>query len=152
MSKKWIQQKDEMEKVLIEADVGFLGMIQADKPYVIPMSFAYYQDRILLHSALKGLKLDCIRTNPEVCFSVSQQQLIPNTDPCEFSIRYRSVIARGKAEIMNEPNEKLTALNIIAAKYAKGASLSPIDPQKVRSVAVIVIKINEITGKYNVDD
>jgi len=152
MPKKRMQRKDEKEKVLIEADVGFMGMIQADKPYVIPMSFAYIDDKIFLHSALQGLKLECIRTNPEVCFSVALQELVPNTDPCEFSVRYRSVIARGKAEIMDEPDEKLKALNIIAAKYAKGASLSPIDPKKVQAVAIIVINIDEITGKYNVAD
>jgi len=152
MPKKWMQRKDEMETVLNRAEYGFLGMIQNNKPYVLPMSFAYNQDKIFLHSALKGLKLDCIRTNPEVCFSVSQQQLVPHTDPCQFSVRYRSVIARGKAEIVDEPDEKLKALNIIASKYAKCSNLSPLDLKKAQTVAVIVISIDDITGKYNVAD
>lgn len=61
MPKGWMQEKIEIEKLLNEVEFGFLGMIQGVKPYVIPMTFAYEEDKIYLHAALRGLKIDCIR-------------------------------------------------------------------------------------------
>jgi nitroimidazol reductase NimA-like FMN-containing flavoprotein (pyridoxamine 5'-phosphate oxidase superfamily) len=152
MTKIWIEEKAEIEKILREMDFGFLGLSNNEKPYVIPISYAYEGNRIYLHAALKGLKLEYIRNNPQVCFTVAeQQQLIPNLDPCKVSVRYRSVIARGKATLVEEPDDKITALQIIAAKYSPGSAGSAIDSRKANSVAVIVIEIEEITGKCNVD-
>jgi nitroimidazol reductase NimA-like FMN-containing flavoprotein (pyridoxamine 5'-phosphate oxidase superfamily) len=150
MPKGWIQEKNEMEKLLNEVEFGFLGMIQGVKPYVIPMTFAYQEDKIYLHAALRGLKLDCIRENPQVCFTVAQQELVPNSDPCKFSIRYRSVVAQGQAKVLKDIDEKLKALNIIASKFFKGRIAPAVASEKAQSVAVVVIEIKEITGKYNI--
>jgi len=153
MPKKWMKTRAEMEKVLEEADFGFLGMSQEGKPYVIPMSFAYRKDKIFLHAALKGLKLDHIRNNPHVCFTVAEQQeIVPDSDPCNFSVRYRSVVVRGRAKVMEGIEEKTAALNVIAAKYARGKKIGSFDPRKVVATAVIVIKADEITGKFNTAD
>lgn len=151
MPKKWMQEKSEMEKTLKEMPFGFLGMSLEDKPYVIPMTFAYQEDKIFLHAALKGLKLEYIKNNPQVCFTVAeQQQLVVNNDPCDYAVRYRSVIARGKAKLLEDPDEKITALQTIASKYCKDATVPRIEKKKVQAVNVIVIEIEEMTGKYNV--
>lgn len=152
MPKMWMKEKTEIEKVLREMDFGYLGMSNNAKPYVIPMSYAYQENRIYLHAALKGLKLEYIRNNPRVCFTVAeQQQLVTNHNPCEFSVRYRSVIATGKAKLVEEPDEKIAVLQIIAAKYSPNIVSLDIDTRQANSVAVIVIDIEEITGKCNID-
>lgn len=152
MPKIWMKENAEIEKVLQEMSYGYLGMANNDKPYVVPMSYAYQENRIYLHAALKGLKLDYIQNNHQVCFTVAeQQQLICSHDPCEFSVRYRSVVASGKARLLEEPAEKIAALQIIAAKYSADFTSLDIDTRKANSVAVIVIDIEELTGKCNVD-
>lgn len=151
MPKIWMKDKAEIEKVLKEMDFGCLGLSNNEKPYVIPMSYAYLENKIYLHAALKGLKLEYIQNNPQVCFTVAeQQQLVTNHDPCESSVRYRSVIATGKAKLLKETDEKIAALQIIAAKYSPAMANLDIDTRKANSVAVIVIDIEEITGKCNV--
>lgn len=147
-----MQEKSEIEKMLREMRFGCLGMADNGKPYVIPMSYAYKDNRIYLHAALKGLKLEYIQNNPHVCFIMAeQQQIIPNHDPCKVSVRYRSVVAHGKARLLEEPDEKIAGLQIIAAKYSTDLASVDIDARKANSVAVIVIDIEEITGKCNVD-
>ena len=152
MPKMWMKEKAEMEKILEEMKYGFLGLSNDGNPYVIPMSYAYQPNKIYLHASLKGLKLEYIKNNPQVCFTVAElQQLITNHDPCEFAMRYRSVMARGKAILLEETEEKMAALQIIAAKYSPDSASSAIDSHKANSVAVIIIEIEELTGKYNVD-
>ncbi|MEQ8200459.1 MAG: pyridoxamine 5'-phosphate oxidase family protein [Syntrophomonadaceae bacterium] len=151
MPKMWMQDKTEMDEFLAEMAFGFLGLSQGEKPYVVPMNYAYHNDRIYLHAALKGLKLEYLNNNPSVCFTVAaMDQLIPDHgDPCNYSVRYRSVMARGKARLLLDPDEKINALAVLAAKYAKGPASSPIDPKKAQVTSVIVIDIEEMTGKYN---
>lgn len=150
MPKKWFQEKAEIEQVLNEIAYGFLGLSDNERPYVIPMSYAYHNNKIYLHSGLKGMKLECIKNNPQVCFTVAeQQQFVPGDDACDYSVRYRSVIARGKATILQEYDEKMPALQILAARYAQPGAGSGIDPRRIDIVTVIVIEIDEITGKYN---
>jgi uncharacterized protein len=152
MTKVWMHEKSEMEELLNEMDFGFLGLSNDDRPYVIPISYAYRENRLYLHAALKGLKLDYIKNNPKVCFTVAEQQkIIPSQDPCQVSVRYRSVVARGMARLVKEPTDKIVALQIIAAKYAPDSRSADIDTRKANSVAVIVIDIEEITGKCNID-
>ncbi len=152
MPKMWMKEKPEIEKVLEEMKYGFLGLSNDGKPYVIPMSYAYQQNKIYLHAALKGLKLEYIKNNPPVCFTVAElQQLIPNHAPCEFAMRYRSVMARGTAKLVENADEKIAALQIIAAKYSPDFINSDLDSRNTNSVAVIVIDVEEMTGKCNVD-
>ncbi len=151
MPKKWMQAKAELEKVLNEMDYGFLGLSDQGKPYVIPISYAYQDNKIYLHTGLKGLKLECLKSNPQVCFTVAeQQQLVPGDNACDYAVRYRSVIARGQATLLQDYGEKLQALQILAAKYRQPDAGSAVDPRKVDITTVIVIEIEEITGKYNV--
>lgn len=152
MPKRWMKEKAEIEKILEEMDFGFLGMSQQDKPYVVPMTFAYNEGKIYLHAALKGLKLEYLRSNPQVCFTVATlNELIQNNnDLCDYSLRYRSVITRGTAKLLSDLDEKIAALTILACKYAKGNVSSAVDPKKAQATAVIVIEIEEMTGKYNV--
>ncbi|MEN6327059.1 MAG: pyridoxamine 5'-phosphate oxidase family protein, partial [Syntrophomonas sp.] len=85
-------------------------------------------------------------------FTVARlNELIQNHgDLCDYSLRYQSVITRGKATMLEDLNEKIAALNILASKYSKGNTSSVIDPKKAEVTAVIVIDIEEMTGKYNV--
>jgi len=148
----WLKEKCEIEKLLKEMTWGCLGMSNNGQPYVIPMSYAYHENRIYLHAGLKGLKLEYIKNNPQVCFTVAElQQLVPNHDPCDIAMRYRSVIAKGKAKLLEEPDEKIAALQILAAKYSPDSQNPAIDTRKINAVVVIVIEIEEMTSKCNVD-
>ncbi|MEN6327692.1 MAG: pyridoxamine 5'-phosphate oxidase family protein, partial [Syntrophomonas sp.] len=108
MPKRWMEEKAAKEKVLNEMDFGFLGMSYEGNPYVVPMSFAYREDKIYLHAALKGLKIEYLKNNPKVCFTVARlNELIQNHgDLCDYSLRYQSVITRGKATMLEDLNEK----------------------------------------------
>ena len=67
---KWIEDKTTLEEILREEFVGWLGLCGPDGPYGVPLSYAYSNGKILFHCSPVGMKLDCIRENPRVCFAV----------------------------------------------------------------------------------
>lgn len=152
MPKRWMEEKAAKEKFLNEMNFGFLGLSHEGKPYVVPMSYAYQEDKIYLHAGLKGLKIKYLKNNPEVCFTAARlNELIQNHgDLCDYSLRYESVIARGKARMLEDIDDKIAALAVLAGKYSQGNTSSAINPDKAEITAVIVVDIEEMTGKYNV--
>lgn len=51
---KEIKSKNEIEKVLREAEVLRISFSEDNRPYLVPMNFAYRDSCIYLHSAPEG--------------------------------------------------------------------------------------------------
>ena len=146
---KAIRDRREMERILGEAEVGRLGTCADGEPYVVPLSFAYHDGKIFFHCAKQGKKLDHIARNPRVCFEVDSGEVIRKEKPCNFSVRYESVIAYGDARICAEPTEMLRVLRLLTDKYAPGGmsgQLTLEDLSKYRNLSLI--HISEPTRPY----
>jgi len=143
-----ITDKREIEKILENAFVCHLGLVDGDRPYVVPMNFAYHEGAIYLHCASQGRKLDIIRKNSNVCFEMelTPGTIIENGDqPCDWGTKFRSVIGNGKAVLLESPEEKIAALNIFMGRFSDVKFTFP--EHEVLAVAVIRIDIEEMTGK-----
>jgi nitroimidazol reductase NimA-like FMN-containing flavoprotein (pyridoxamine 5'-phosphate oxidase superfamily) len=142
-----IEQRSEIESVLNEAMVCRIGMVDHDYPYVVPVCFGYSDGRIYIHSSQFGKKTDLIKQNNKVCFEVDVDVEIVEADlPCKWSVKYRSVIGFGKAHIVDDPDEKTKALNVIMEHYS-GESFHQYDDAHVNLAAIIKIEIENMTGK-----
>lgn len=99
----------------------------AGVPYVIPMSFGYsLKDGVLelyFHCAHVGKKLDCIRKNPNVAFSMCVENRIEIHEDvyCKSGRFYASVVGQGKAEIVEDSAEKCHGLSLLMERQAAGA-------------------------------
>jgi len=152
---------EEIVDFLKENQVGHLATIdEKGYPYVIPVNYCYEEagtasgsGRFILHSALQGKKLDNIRANPKACFEVSVCSGIVESDsPCEFTVRYKSVVAFGKAYCI-EDESKADLLGRFVEKLAGGftggfaGSGGGFGSEEIGKVAVIVMKVEHVTGK-----
>jgi len=149
-AEKEIRERREIERILEEAEVGRLGMCIDGRPYVVPVNFAYHEGKIFLHSAKGGRKLEALARNPRVCFEVDEGEVVPKEKPCDYTVRYRSVIASGEAEIRSEPKKMLEALRLIVEKYApkeRGTQLTEETVSGYKNLVVVEIRIEEMTGK-----
>lgn len=148
---KEIKDTAEIEKVLNEATVGRLGTSRDDTPYVVPVSYAYHDGKIIIHGAKQGKKMDDIRANPRVCFEADASEIIPSDDPCNYTYRYRSVIANGTARILEDSDDKLEGLRLLTEKYApgKGSALNEEHIKKNWNLNIVEITIHEMTGKQS---
>jgi len=147
---KEITDKVVIEEIFRESQVGRLGTAVDSEPYIVPMNFVYYDDRIFLHTYKDGKKVQNIKKNPRVCFEVDNGgELITGELPCDYSWEYRSAIAYGEARILEDPQERLLALRLLSDKYAfgKGKLITPELLAMYSHLLLIEIKIDKMTGK-----
>jgi len=123
-------------------------------PYLVPLSYAAIPPsdgrplRIVLHSAPEGRKIAALRRDPRVCFEVTvNEALVPAAKPCDFSVRFRSVVGSGIASFLSDPSERARALSVLASRYARAPSV--VSEEEVGGLAVIEIRVEEITCKVS---
>ncbi len=145
--RRFIDSRQEMETILREVGMGFLGLSDpSGVPYVVPLNYGYVDGRILFHCSLKGRKLDCIRAHPAVSFTVARQsrQVQPHYgDPCH--IDSDSVICTGHARIVEELPEKAALLNEFNRCFQPDAD--DLSEARIRGCALVEIRLTEMTGR-----
>jgi len=140
-----------MEKVFEILKEGEYGTLATnDKkgfPYACPLNYVYYKGKIYFHSAIEGNKLDNIRKEPKVSFSVvGSSKVIPE----RFTSSYESVILFGIAEKC-KGDEKLEAFNELILKYSPEYvdKAQDIIEKGLDNTEIIKINIEHLTGKAN---
>lgn len=96
--------QEEVLRILSNGKVAVIAVAGDDNyPYAVPVNYVYYEGDIFLHSAMYGHKIDALRrcTKCSVCI-VDKDDIIPE----QFTSYFRSVIAFGEAEIIEDSNEK----------------------------------------------
>jgi len=133
--------------LLIEGDYGVLASADQDgQPYGVPVNYVFDgQHTIYFHCAREGHKLDNLRSNPKVSFTiVGNHQIMDWT----FSTAYESVILFGTAEEV-EGDEKYLALKMLAQKFSPDYMTEFEKGIEKAMVPTAVVKINilQISGK-----
>ena len=138
---------EEMERILKGETLGFLGLCKNGTPYVVPMTYGYSNGKILLHCALKGKKLEYLRANPNVCFTVGWQSgsIIRHPQGAQCSASHDSVICYGTALIIDDINERCKLLNTFNHYLQPDAK--EIRPEEVVNCLAIEIMIYKMTGR-----
>ena len=146
----FIDSRDEMEQILREEEVGYLGLADEGQPYVVPLNYAYAAGKLLFHCALTGQKLDAIRRNPHVCFTVARQTGVVRDHtgaPCH--VDSDSVICYGRARLLDDLTERAAALNTFNRRYRPEAPDLP--RERVEQCMAVEITIAELTGRQERD-
>ena len=153
MTKRERQITDEhqIQAILDTAKVLHLGLAVDNEPYVVPMNYGYTMEEgklvLYLHSAVKGKKLDMIRKNPRVFFSVDCDRMpFEGKLPCQYGLVYSSVMGEGTARIVEDVEEKMQAMTILM-KTQTGKDFT-FNDRMVSVVAVIRIDVAEYTAKH----
>jgi len=102
----------EMHALLQRESFGHLGCARDDRPYVVPMNYAY-DGKDLFFFTTQGMKTEFIDANPQVCLQVEEI-----TD----STHWRSVMVIGKAAQITRNEEMQQAMKLITER---NPSLTP---------------------------
>ncbi len=129
----------------------FCHMAMADAsgmPYVLPMNFGYRNGIIYLHGSRHGRKIDILNIRPDVCLNFTTDHVLRYQSEhvaCSWSMKYRSVLCYGKVEFLDDPDEKIRALDIIMAQYS---DLSfRYNPPAIREVHVWRVVVERFEGR-----
>jgi len=154
-----IKSKDRIIDFLNSQPVGRVASIDKNGyPQVIPMNFVYFNDAIYMHSHPFGEKLSNMRRNPRVGFEVDQHVcFLPSyyfhpTDASQADTLYISVVIKGRAELVEDREEKARALNALMEKYQKEGRYEALDANmpSVHEVAIIKVVPSDMRGKYKI--
>ncbi len=146
-SDKEIKDSQTIQKVIEEAQICRIGLVDGNEPYVVPMNFGYKENTLYLHSATEGRKIDILKENNRICFQMDIKiEILASDNPCNWGMKYLSVIGHGKAQLIENATEKIDALNIIMGKYSPKRFFE-YSEESISKVSVIKVEIKEITGK-----
>lgn len=114
MSAEWALE------VLDRAPYITMSMTDTDgMPYSVPLSLARTDEKTFyFHCAKEGKKLDAIKKDPNVCLS-AVSKCKPTVGPKDgsFTLEFKSAIAFGKAEIIDDEAEKISAMRAICERF-----------------------------------
>jgi len=129
-----IKDKEQISEVLNNASFGTLSLSIDNKPYSTPLNFVEFEDEIYFHGAKKGKKIDIIKENSYASFCVVEDySLLPSYfssdkgEACPATHLFKSVIIDGKIKILEDYDEKATALEMLMQKLQKERKYIPLN-------------------------
>ena len=115
-SKANMLTNEEVENILKTSPNGTLALYgENGYPYSVPVNFVYLDGKIYFHGAAVGYKLDCMKKDPHVSFSVIGKDDIAKEN---FTTLFSSVIAFGTIRVIDTMEEKIPVLEAMVGKYS----------------------------------
>jgi len=149
MKNRSLASQQEIDEIIKKCQVCHIAMADASGiPYVIPMNFGYSNGVIYLHSARHGKKIDILKSNPNICvaFSTDHHLRYQHEDvACSYSMKYRSVLAHGRVEFVEDSEEKIRHLDIVMAQYSTREF--KFNPPALREVCCYKVVVEKFEGR-----
>ena len=142
---------EECIEVLNKGTSGVLAVSGDDGyPYAVPLSYAYKDGALWFHGAITGHKIDAIERCSKVSFCVIDRD---DVVPEKLTTVYRSVIAFGKAYVLDDERKIAQGARIIGEKYLRGMGdrIESEIAQSMPKLNVIRMDIEHMTGKEGVE-
>jgi len=137
-----------MEAVIRQSLVCRVAMCKDNRPYLVPFSFGYDDSTVYVHCAREGTKLDILKANDCVCVEFETGvNLVKAETPCSWGMAYRSVIAFGRAFLVDDIGSKRKACDLIMRHYTDEQHFY--SDQALDGIIVIRIEIDRMTGKQS---
>ncbi len=130
---------DEIREFLKHGYWGVLAMAVDDEPYGVPIIYGYDDDGTFYIANGPGKKITMLEQNPAVTLTVVEVE--------DFGKRWRSVIAKGNVEIVNDLTERMHAFNTLRKQIPASFTSRLKDAAKVAQATVVRLVPTEITGK-----
>ena len=142
---------EECIRILENGTSGVLAVAgDDDYPYAVPLSYAYKDGALWFHGAITGHKIDAIERCSKVSFCVIDRD---DVVPEKLTTVYRSVIAFGKAYVLDDERKIAQGARIIGEKYLPGMHdrIESEIAQSMPKLNVIRMDIEHMTGKEGVE-
>jgi nitroimidazol reductase NimA-like FMN-containing flavoprotein (pyridoxamine 5'-phosphate oxidase superfamily) len=140
-------------RILDEGLVCHVGFSMGEQPYVIPTMFARVGDHIYFHGSAASRMLRGLCGGLAVCVTVTLADgLVLARSVFNHSMNYRSVVALGKASLIEEPQEKLEALRAFTEKILLGRWEEVRQPseKELKATSILRLPLTEVSAKMRV--
>ncbi len=147
--------RETIDAILDEGFICHVGFAVDGQPYVIPTGYARVGDLFYIHGSSASRMLKNIAKEIDVCVTVTLiDGLVLARSAFHHSMNYRSVVILGKAELVEDPDEKDKALEALTEHIVPGRWADVRWPTELELKATTVLKlpIEEASAKIRTGD
>ena len=150
-AKRGAYDRDTVYRILDEGFLCHVGFVVDGQPFVIPTSYGRKDASLYIHgSAASRMLRQMQKYGALVCVTVTLLDgLVLARSVFNHSMNYRSVVILGKAALVDNPEEKLAALRILAEHILPGRwddARQPND-RELKATSVLRVPIEEFSAK-----
>jgi len=141
--------------ILDEGFVCHVGFALDGQTYVIPTMYARVGDALYFHGSAASRMLRSLTAGLSVCVTVTLLDgLVLARSVFNHSMNYRSVVALGQAAPVEEPGEKLAALEAFTEKLLPGRWRDARRPneRELKATSILSLPLSEVSAKVRQGD
>jgi nitroimidazol reductase NimA-like FMN-containing flavoprotein (pyridoxamine 5'-phosphate oxidase superfamily) len=142
--------REAIDGVLDAGLVAHLGFVEDGQPFVIPTLHARVGDEVYVHGSAASRTLRALAGAIPACLTVTLLDgIVLARSVFEHSMNYRSVVVLGTAKTVDDPAEKLVALEAFTEKLLPGrwSEARPPTRQELRATSVLRLPLDEASAK-----
>ncbi|MBQ2412242.1 MAG: pyridoxamine 5'-phosphate oxidase family protein [Anaerotignum sp.] len=116
-------------------------------PYAIPINYLYDEEneKIIFHGAKAGHKVDALKKNDKICFTVFGNEMVKEEAWAPF---LQSVVVFGRCHLVESQEEAIALVKKFAAKYYPNMDMVNEEAASSgRAVQMFEIQIEHLSGK-----
>lgn len=145
-----VYDREAIYKILDEGFVCHIGFVIDGEPFVIPTMYARIGDAIYFHGSVASRMLRCLSAGAPVCITVTLTDgFVLARSVFNHSMNYRSVVALGHATLIDDPTEKLRALQSFTEKVIPGRWNDARQPneRELKATSILKLPLTEVSAK-----
>ena len=145
--------RETIYKILDEGMVCHVGFSADGQPFVIPTLYARIGDAIYFHGSAASRMLRGVSESINICLTVTLTDgIVLARSVFNHSMNYRSVVALGKATLIDAPREKLEALRAFTEKSLPQRWVDARQPneKELKATSILRLPLTEVSAKVRV--
>src|ERR1700736_4180811 len=148
-----VYDRETVKQILDEAFLCHVGFVADGQPFVIPTSFGRDGDVLYIHGSAASRMLRRMKDGVPVCITVTLLDgLVLARSVFNHSMNYRSVVILGTATVVDDPQDKLAALQLLSEHILPGRWDDARQPneRELKQTSVLRVPIEEFLAKVRV--
>jgi nitroimidazol reductase NimA-like FMN-containing flavoprotein (pyridoxamine 5'-phosphate oxidase superfamily) len=128
--------------ILDEGFICHIGFVVDGHPVVIPTGYARVDDKLYIHGSQASRMLRTLANGIDACVTVTLLDgLVLARSAFHHSMNYRSVVVFGKATLVEDPEEKMSALFALSEQIIRGRWNDVREPTELEMKATTVLSL-----------
>lgn len=142
--------REAVYRILDEGLVCHIGFVVDNQPFVIPTAYGRVDDRLYIHGSPASRMLRTLKAGIDLCVTVTLLDgLVLARSAFHHSMNYRSVVIFAQATVVEDAEEKFTALKAFTEHIVpdRWSELRQPTRQEVAGTLVLSLPITEASAK-----
>ena len=143
-------ERQQINEILDEGFICHVGFMVSGQPFVIPTGYARSGDTLIIHGSQASRMLRQLGQGVDVCVTVTLiDGLVLARSAFHHSMNYRSVVVFGRARVIEDRQEKMTALEALSEHMIPGRwdEVRGPNDRELQLTTVLAIPLTEASAK-----